>query len=116
LSNFRLSAVKNCGAIDGRSPGASLPADMPTQAADRVCLPAAHGRVSLVLGKRGGIDHGSGDTRADRTACLCAVWQAEGQPDGRHEEHWYRAAREIAAAESTNAAMKRTTRRKRRKK
>jgi len=45
-----------------------------------------------------------------------ALWQAEGQPDGRHEEHWYRAAREIAAAESTNAAMKRTTRRKRRKK
>ena len=21
-----------------------------------------------------------------------ALWQAEGQPDGRHEEHWYRAS------------------------
>jgi hypothetical protein len=40
------------------------------------------------------------------------LWQAEGQPAGKH---WYRAAREIAAAESTNAAMKRTTRRKSRK-
>ena len=47
-----------------------------------------------------------------------AVWQAEGQPDGRHEEHWYRAAREIAAADSANSAnrvAKRMTRRKRRK-
>jgi hypothetical protein len=41
-----------------------------------------------------------------------ALWQAEGQPNGRHEEHWYRAAREITAADSTKAAMKRTTRRK----
>ena len=42
-----------------------------------------------------------------------ALWQAEGQPDGRHEEHWYRATREIAAADSKNAAtMKRTSRRK----
>ena len=44
-----------------------------------------------------------------------AVWQAKGQPDGRHEEHWYRATREIAAADSKKAAMKRTTRRKSRK-
>jgi len=44
-----------------------------------------------------------------------ALWQVEGQPDGRHEEHWYRATREIAAADSKNAAMKRTTRRKSRK-
>ena len=41
-----------------------------------------------------------------------ALWMAEGQPDGRHEEHWYRTAREIAAADSTKAAVKRTTRRK----
>ena len=33
-----------------------------------------------------------------------ALWQAEGQPDGRHEEHWYRAAREIAATDSANSA------------
>jgi hypothetical protein len=38
-----------------------------------------------------------------------ALWQAEGQPDGRHEEHWYYAAREIAAADSTNSAAKRST-------
>jgi hypothetical protein len=44
-----------------------------------------------------------------------ALWQVEGQPDGRHEEHWYRATREIAAADSKNGAMKRTTRRKSRK-
>ena len=47
-----------------------------------------------------------------------ALWQAEGQPDGRHEEHWYRAAREIAAVDSANSAnrvAKRMTRRKRRK-
>jgi len=44
-----------------------------------------------------------------------ALWQAEGQPDGRHEEHWYRAAREIAAVNGKNGAMKRTTRRKSRK-
>ena len=36
-----------------------------------------------------------------------ALWQAEGQPDGRHEEHWYRAAREIAAVNGKNGAMKR---------
>ena len=24
-----------------------------------------------------------------------ALWVAEGQPNGRHEEHWHRAAREI---------------------
>ena len=44
-----------------------------------------------------------------------ALWQAEGQPDGRHEEHWYRAAHEIAAVNGKNGAMKRTTRRKSRK-
>ena len=44
----------------------------------------------------------------------CALWQAEGQPDGRHEEHWYFAAREIAAADSTSGAVKRPTRREKR--
>jgi hypothetical protein len=44
-----------------------------------------------------------------------ALWQAEGQPEGKHEEHWYRAAREIAAGKSANSAVKRTTLRKKRK-
>jgi Protein of unknown function (DUF2934) len=44
-----------------------------------------------------------------------AFWLAEGQPDGRQEEHWQRAVREIEAAESANSAEKRTTRRKKRK-
>ena len=44
-----------------------------------------------------------------------ALWQAEGQPDGRHEEHWYYAAREIAAADSTSSVVKRLTQRKKRK-
>jgi hypothetical protein len=44
-----------------------------------------------------------------------ALWQAEGQPDGRHEEHWYCAAREIAAEDRTSSAVKRLTRRKKRK-
>jgi hypothetical protein len=28
-----------------------------------------------------------------------AFWEAEGQPAGRHEEHWHRAAREIETEE-----------------
>ena len=44
-----------------------------------------------------------------------ALWQAEGQPDGRHEEHWQHAVLEIEAAESANSAVKRTTRQKKRK-
>ena len=28
-------------------------------------------------------------------------WQAEGQPHGRHEEHWHRAARQIEAEEDS---------------
>ena len=43
-----------------------------------------------------------------------ALWQAEGQPDGGHEEHWDCAAREIAAADSTNSAVKCPPRRKKR--
>ena len=87
---------------------------MPTQAADRDSLPAAHGRVSLVWESVGELtmDREIHEQIAQRAY---ALWQVEGQPDGRHEEHWYRATREIAAAYSKNAAMKRTTRRKSRK-
>jgi len=28
-----------------------------------------------------------------------ALWQAEGRPDGKHEEHWRRAAHEVEAEE-----------------
>ena len=28
-----------------------------------------------------------------------ALWQAEGRPDGKHEEHWHRAAHEVEAEE-----------------
>jgi hypothetical protein len=34
-----------------------------------------------------------------------ALWQSEGQPDGRHEEHWHRAVREIAAGKPANSAV-----------
>ena len=54
--------------------------------------------------------------KQDRIAQIAyAIWQAEGQPDGRHEEHWHRAVREIAAGKPVNSAVKRTTRRKKRK-
>ena len=33
-------------------------------------------------------------------------WQAEGQPHGRHEEHWHRAARQIEAEETVHIAEK----------
>ncbi len=33
-------------------------------------------------------------------------WQAEGQPHGRHEEHWHRAARQIEAEEDVHIAEK----------
>jgi hypothetical protein len=33
-------------------------------------------------------------------------WQAEGQPHGRHEEHWHRAARQIEAEEEVHIAEK----------
>ena len=41
-----------------------------------------------------------------------AIWQAEGHPDGRHEEHWHRAAGEIETADRINRSVKPTTRRK----
>jgi hypothetical protein len=40
-----------------------------------------------------------------------ALWEAEGQPHGRHEEHWYRAAGEIDSEETTSAAVKPSFRR-----
>jgi Protein of unknown function (DUF2934) len=43
-----------------------------------------------------------------------ALWQMEGRPDGRHEEHWQRAAREIEAEETADAAVSRTAQRIRR--
>jgi hypothetical protein len=33
-------------------------------------------------------------------------WEAEGQPHGRHEEHWHRAARQIEAEEEVHIAAK----------
>ena len=33
-------------------------------------------------------------------------WQTEGQPHGRHEEHWHRAARQIEAEETVHVAEK----------
>jgi hypothetical protein len=33
-------------------------------------------------------------------------WEAEGQPHGRHEEHWHRAARQIEAEEEVHVAEK----------
>ena len=38
-----------------------------------------------------------------------ALWQAEGQPDGRHEEHWYRVRtrRGMAQRNATTPADKR---------
>ena len=33
-------------------------------------------------------------------------WEAEGQPHGRHEEHWHRAARQIETEEDVHIAEK----------
>ena len=35
-----------------------------------------------------------------------AVWEAEGQPQGRHEEHWLLAARQIEVEDSGRPADK----------
>jgi Protein of unknown function (DUF2934) len=35
-----------------------------------------------------------------------AVWEAEGHPDGRHEEHWLAATRQIEAEDSGRPAEK----------
>jgi Protein of unknown function (DUF2934) len=37
-----------------------------------------------------------------------ALWEAEGQLHGRHEEHWHRAAREIEAEETASPSVKRS--------
>ena len=33
-------------------------------------------------------------------------WEAEGQPHGRHEEHWHRATRQIETEEEVQTAEK----------
>ena len=33
-----------------------------------------------------------------------ALWQREGRPHGRHEEHWHRATREVEAEEGGSLA------------
>ena len=38
--------------------------------------------------------------------CAYLFWQAEGQPHGRHEEHWHRAARQVEAEEDVHIAAK----------
>jgi DUF2934 family protein len=40
-----------------------------------------------------------------------AFWQAEGQPHGRHDEHWHRAAWQIDAEEAEQVPQKRKERR-----
>jgi hypothetical protein len=35
-----------------------------------------------------------------------AFWEAEGQPHGRHEEHWQRAARQVETEEELHIAEK----------
>jgi len=40
-----------------------------------------------------------------------ALWEAEGQPHGKHEEHWHRAAQEIETEEPPSTAKKRSARR-----
>jgi sirohydrochlorin ferrochelatase len=40
-----------------------------------------------------------------------AFWEAEGQPHGKHEEHWQLAARQIEAEESAPTSEKRKKRR-----
>jgi Protein of unknown function (DUF2934) len=37
-----------------------------------------------------------------------ALWGAEGQLHGRHEEHWHRAAQEIEAEETASPTVKRS--------
>lgn len=41
-----------------------------------------------------------------------ALWEAEGQPDGRHDEHWHRAMRELEAEETASVTAKRGPRRR----
>jgi hypothetical protein len=39
-----------------------------------------------------------------------ALWEAEGQPHGRHEDHWRRAADEIEAEDTAGVATRRIPR------
>lgn len=40
-----------------------------------------------------------------------ALWEAEGHPHGKHEEHWHRAAREIDAKKPATSTTKTHSRR-----
>ncbi len=40
-----------------------------------------------------------------------AIWLEEAQPDGRHEDHWYRAAQEFAQEEPAPDPPRRLVRR-----
>jgi hypothetical protein len=40
-----------------------------------------------------------------------AIWVAEGRPNGKHEDHWQRAAQEIATADSAVASPPKLPRR-----
>lgn len=40
-----------------------------------------------------------------------ALWEAEGQLHGKHEEHWHRAAREVESEKTASRAVKRSPRR-----
>jgi Protein of unknown function (DUF2934) len=40
-----------------------------------------------------------------------ALWEAEGHPHGRHENHWHRAADQIEAEEAAGTAAKRSPKR-----
>ncbi len=40
-----------------------------------------------------------------------ALWEAEGQPYGKDEEHWHRAVREIDAEATASTKVKRTSQR-----
>jgi Protein of unknown function (DUF2934) len=48
--------------------------------------------------------HPDNHRRIERRAY--ALWEAEGQPVGRHEEHWHRAAREIETEDSASVAVR----------
>jgi len=91
-----------------------VPAEMPTQAQTGTICREPTAELVLFWGHVGELTMDR-EIHEQIAQHAYALWQAEGQPDGRHEEHWYRARREIAAADSKNAAMKRTTRRKSRK-
>ena len=39
-----------------------------------------------------------------------AFWEAEGQPQGRHDEHWHLAARQVDAEETADIPEKRKKR------